>query len=129
MNALAEERVKVIDMRVVETKETTKVVKEEITVKRICDNCGKEIAISHITGIGNQYNYFCITTHHHDWGNDSIESYESYDACCPTCALEMAEKYLSNAYPGHNTKTIEIEHVRGLESGTDRTYKQNIEDD
>lgn len=116
-------------MRVVETKEITKVVKEEVTVERICDNCGKKIAISHITGLDNQYNYFRITTHHHDWGNDSIDSYESYDACCPTCALEMTEKYLSNAYKGCNTKEIEIEHVRGLESGTDRTYKHDIEED
>jgi len=116
-------------MRVVETKEITKVVKEEVTVKRICDNCGKEIAISHRTGYGNQYNYFCITTHHYDWGNDSIESYESYDACCPTCALELAEKYLTKAYSGNNTKEIEIKHVCGLGEGTDRTYKQNIEED
>jgi len=116
-------------MRVVETKEITKVVQEEVTVKRICDNCGKEITISRKTGLGNQYNYFLITTHHHDWGNDSIESYEYYDACCPTCALEMAEKYLVNAYSDRNTKEIEIEHVRGLESGTDRTYKHDIEED
>lgn len=129
MNTLAEERMKVIVMRVVKTKKITKVVEEEITVKRICDNCGKELAISHTTGFGNQYNYFRITTHHHDWGNDSIESYESYDACCPKCAVEMAEKYLTNAYPGYNTKTIEIEHIRGLEGGTSRTYKHNIEED
>ena len=116
-------------MRVVETKEVTKVVKEEATTKRICDNCEKEITISHITGYGNMYNYFRITTHHCDWGNDSIDSYETYDACCPKCALEMAEKYLTNAYPGCNTKTIEIEHVRGLNEGTDRTYKHDIEED
>ena len=116
-------------MRVTETKEITKIIKEEVTVKRICDNCGKEITISHVTGYGDRYNYFHITTHHHDWGNDSIDSYESYDACCPTCALEMAKKYLTNAYPDCNTKTIEIKHVRGLESGTDRTYKHDIAED
>lgn len=116
-------------MRVVETKEITKVVKEEVTAKRICDNCGKEIAVSHKTCYGNEYNYFCITTRHHDWGNDSIDSYETYDACCPTCALEMAEKYLTNAYSGYNTKEIEIEHVRSLNSGTDRDYKHDIEED
>lgn len=116
-------------MRVTETKEITKVVKEEVTIKRICDNCGKEIAISRKTGYGNKYNYFRIATHHSDWGNDSIESYEIYDACCPKCALEMTEKYLTKAYPGHNTKEIEIEHVRSLEMGTDRDYERNIEED
>lgn len=116
-------------MRVVETREITKVMMEEVTVERICDNCGKEITVSHITGLGNQYNYFRITTHHHDWGNDSIDSYESYDACCPECALEMTKKYVTNAYEGCNTKTIEIEHVRGLGGGTDRTYKHDIGED
>jgi len=116
-------------MRVVETKEITKVVKEEVTVKRICDNCGKEITISNITGVCDDYNYFCIATHHHDWGNDSIDSYETYDACCPKCALEMAEKYLNNAYAGRNTKEINISHVRYLSEGTDRTYKHDIEED
>lgn len=116
-------------MRVVETKEITKVVKEAVTVKRICDNCGKEITVIRSIGTSDEYNYFCVTTHHHDWGNDSIDTYESYDACCPACALEMAEKYLINAYSGHNTKEIEIEHVRSLIAGTDRTYKRDIEED
>lgn len=116
-------------MRVVETKEITKVIEEEVTVKRICDNCGKEITISRRTGYGDEHNYFHITTHHYDWGNDSIESYEHYDACCPQCALEMAEKYLAKAYKGNNTKEIDIEHVRSLNSGTDRTYKRDIEED
>lgn len=116
-------------MRVTETKETTKVVREEVTIKRICDNCGKEIAISYRTGYGDEYNYFCITTHHSDWGNDSIDSYETYDACCPTCAVQMAEKYLNKAYPGRNTKEIDIEHVRDLDEGTNRDYKHDIEED
>lgn len=116
-------------MRVVETKEVTKVVKEAVTVKRICDNCGKEITIGRRTVYGDECNYFRITTHHHDGGNDSIESYESYDACCPACASEMAEKYLIKAFSGYNTKTIEIEHIRSLEGGTDRTYKHDIEED
>ena len=116
-------------MRVVETKEITKVVKEKVTVKRICDNCGKEIAISRRTDLGDEYNYFHITTHHRDCGGDSIEIYETYDACCPTCALKMAEKYLTKAYPGYNANEIEIEHARSLDGGTDRTYKRDIEED
>lgn len=30
-------------MRVTETKEITKIIKEEVTVKRICDNCGRAV--------------------------------------------------------------------------------------
>jgi DNA repair exonuclease SbcCD ATPase subunit len=111
-------------MRVTETKEITKVVREEVTVKRICDNCGNEITL---WDRPEEYNYFLVTTHPYDWGNDSIDSYESYDVCCPKCALEMAEKYLANAYKeGYNTKTIKIEHVRSLERGTDRNYEHDI---
>jgi len=41
----------------------------------------------------------------------------------------MAEKYLTKVYSGHNAKEIEIEHVRGLEGGTDRDYRHDIEED
>lgn len=119
-------------MRVTEKKETTKVVTEEITIKRICDNCHKELQVSEKSGLGPRYyryNYFHITTHHNDWGNDSGDSYEDYDACCPECAIEMAKTYLTNAFKDINSKTIEIEHVRSLGCGTDRQYEHDISED
>ena len=87
--------------------ETRKVEHVESTpVKRICDFCQKEIDCS---------NWFLITTGHHDWGNDSIDSVEHYDACSSRCTIGFAEKYIRDAGEDKfNTKYIEIEHKRSI---------------
>ena len=116
-------------MRITERKEVVHTKVEEVTIGRICDYCGKEIKpIDTYRPNSDEYNYFYICTHHHDWGNDSIESYESFDACSPECALKLAEAYLKEAHKNYcNTKEIEISHVRSLSSGTDRDYNLTIE--
>lgn len=91
-------------MNIVE-KKTVAVVKE-VTVGVKCDFCGKQV---------DHRNYFHITTSHHDWGNDSIDSYEYMDACCPECVMGFAEKYIQSAYEDkHNTRRIEVEHRRTI---------------
>lgn len=105
-------------MRVTERKEVVKTTYEDVIVCRKCDVCSKPIEP---IDANENYHYFVVTTHHHDWGNDSIESYEHYDACCPECALKIAENYLHNAYKTpYNSRTIEIEHCRSLHDGSDR---------
>jgi len=94
----------------------------------VCDCCEESIKpIRNIAFNCDEYNYFVITTSHHDWGNDSCDSVESFDVCSPECAEEMAGKYLRKAFGGHNTMQIEIEHVRSLRDGTDRDYMKKIE--
>lgn len=79
---------------------------KETPVKVICDVCGNEV---------NPKNWFRITTSHSDWGNDSIDSYESFDVCSDKCAVMFASKYLKDAYEDeYNTKDIEIEHRRSI---------------
>jgi len=70
--------------------------KEKVVIGTICDECEKEILneqdfqdrlrkrMSH---------YFEVSTHHNDWGNDSIDSYEDYDICSEKCLLEFLRKY------------------------------------
>lgn len=70
-----------------------------------CDVCGKVI---------DARTWFLVSTHHSDWGNDSFESLEYYDICSDKCVTEFAGKYVSEAYRGINTKTIEIEHKRSI---------------
>lgn len=102
-------------MGIVETKEITHVEKEEKIVKRICDICNEEIKLSND---GHSYNYFVIHTWHHDWGNDSVESHDYLDACCPDCVMKFTKDYIESAYERiYNTKEIEISHVRSLEAG------------
>ena len=50
----------------------THTVTEKVLVKetRYCDICKKEIE--------NNKSYWRLTTHHNDWGNDSIDSYEYF---------------------------------------------------
>lgn len=111
-------------MRITERKEQTITQVTDVLIARKCDICGKIIEkVKHECwgGTGDLYNYFLITTHHNDWGNDSIESYEHYDACCPDCVIKFTEKYVREAQerPGIiNSKAIEIEHVNSLSAGT-----------
>lgn len=48
-----------------------------------CDNCGKIVN----TAIPDDWYHF--NAHHGDWGNDSGESYEYFDACSPRCFLDL----------------------------------------
>lgn len=69
-----------------EERVVTKTEKVLVEEKRYCDCCGAEI-----TG-----EYFRVMTGHHEWGNDSIDSYEHLDYCSINCLLEKANEYYSN---------------------------------
>ena len=88
-------------------------VKRDCIVGKKCDICGKEIpptAFPHRYG-EQVYDYYEVTTHHHDWGNDSVDSYEHFDACSPDCAYKLWEKYIRDSAGARNTMCIEVEHI------------------
>ena len=101
---------------------------KDIPIGRVCDCCGKKIEPVRFSPYVNEYNYFVVHTYHHDWGNDSIDSHDYYDACSPECAVSMANLYLTKSYGGTNTNIIEIAHTRSLSDGTDRTYPHKIDE-
>ena len=102
-------------MQIVERKEVTHVTVDEVIVGRKCDICGKNIEKPR--GERN-YNYFVIHTWHSDWGNDSIDSHQYYDACCPKCVMKFTKEYIEQSFSERtNTKEIEISHVRTLSDG------------
>ena len=102
-------------MKITEKKEVTHVTVDEVIVGRKCDICGKEIKKSRDNY---SYNYFVIHTYHSDWGNDSIESHECFDACCPECVVMFSSDYICDAFKyTNNSKVIEIKHIRTLEDG------------
>ena len=109
-------------MRRTEKKEVVRKELEEVTTGRFCDFCNKEI----LPVDGETYDYFYITTSHRDWGNDSVDSFEHFDACSVECALGLTEKYLKSTNGFINTGEIDIEHANRLEDGTDRDYKTEI---
>ena len=103
-------------MKIEERKEVTHTTIESVIVGRKCDVCGNDI--KPITYPMRQYNYFVIHTHHSDWGNDSVDSHEYFDACSPDCVMKFSEKYVKDSYDRiSNSKVIEISHVRRLEDG------------
>lgn len=81
--------------------ETKKIIKEEKILKEIiCDKCSKII---------NQKNiYYEVTTHHCQWGNDSIDSYKQFEFCNKNCLLQHLINYLEDA---ENTFQYDIEVI------------------
>lgn len=106
-------------MTITERKEVVKTEVEDVLIGRKCDICKKEILpIEEGKPYHGQYNYFVIHTWHSDWGNDSVDSHEYLDACCPECVNKYVENYIKAAYERVcNTKSIEINHARTLEKG------------
>jgi hypothetical protein len=72
-------------MRYYEEKEIKKVEK---TLSRVtCDQCDKEIS---------KQIFYIVTTGHHDWGNDSIDSIDNKDICSNECLQKEIDEYMSN---------------------------------
>lgn len=82
----------------------THTVTEKVLVKEIryCDVCKKEITVN---------SYWELTTHHNDWGNDSIESYEYFDVCSKDCMRKKFEEYLKDSDTGYNTMFFEAQRI------------------
>lgn len=85
-----------------EEKTYTKTEKVMTSEKRYCDICEKEITDHH----------WRIQTWHNDWGNDSCESFETFDICSVDCLREALENYIKESNDDGNTQHIEIEHKR-----------------
>lgn len=91
---------------------------DEITLysKRVCDKCGKilEYCYNHEELVNTskermKVEYYEVTTGHHDWDNDSIDSVEHHDYC-PTCVLQAIYEYYEKTNGKINTNYIEINH-------------------
>lgn len=108
-------------MKITEQKEVVRKTVESVIVGRKCDVCDAEIKEFVFGGLPRgQYNYFVIHTWHNDWGNDSVDSQEYYDACSPECVMRFVKLYVEGAYKDvTNTMEIEISHVRCLADGAE----------
>lgn len=79
-------------------------VKQQVTVEKEvdigveCDECGKEIRNKEtMKKRFGSYPYYEVTTHHSDWGNDSVDSYEYYDLCSLDCLMTHMKRYYDKA--------------------------------
>ena len=71
--------------------------------KLICDACKKEIDITKQNEI-----YYHVCSGHNEWGNDSVDSVESFDACSDGCLITLVKEWLKK-WGGYNTAYINIE--------------------
>ena len=90
--------------------EKRQTVIREVVVGKKCDVCFKDIPPTSRKFPRVSHPYFGITTHHSDWGNDSVDSFEYFHACSPACALKLATEYLNEDFDGHHSREIEIKH-------------------
>lgn len=72
-----------------------------------CDICGKVIDGEPRGYKDDDRVYYEVTTSHHDWGNDSIESIVHRDIC-PDCLIGFVDRYFKEA---RGSEEIEIERT------------------
>lgn len=101
-----------------EQKEIVRKYYNQVPVSGVCDVCGSELKpideskCPPLYKDKDIYDYYRITTYHHDWGNDSIDSYKYTDCCCLDCAMKFIHKYWDGCtrkspWP---TKEMEMKH-------------------
>lgn len=94
-------------------KPVTQTIKKLVVVGKKCDVCNASILPTSRTFPRKEIPFYEITTHHNDWGNDSVESFGHYHACSISCAMRFTEQYLAENYDGINSAAIEITHESG----------------
>lgn len=92
------------------------VIEEDVIIEQICtcDICGKIIykkKDKKISDMNSNVGYWKVTTHHEDWGRDSIDSYAYYDVCSKECLASIMFDYIERSSCLNNTEVIECEHI------------------
>lgn len=60
-------------------------VKKNAVQSTLCDACGKRAE-------GDPDDWVGVRWGHNDWGNDSVESGDDWDACSPACLLKLLRR-------------------------------------
>jgi hypothetical protein len=82
----------------------THTVTEKVCVKETmhCDVCGNEM--------NKNKRHWELTTGHHDWGNDSVESIEDFDICSEECLRKKFDEYVKESGASdYNTMYFKVE--------------------
>lgn len=78
-------------MKKVEKREV--VTEKEVCIATFCDKCNKQIIRPKSYSEAKNFHFYHVTTHHSDWGNDSIESYQYFDFCSMDCLKPHMNEY------------------------------------
>lgn len=96
-------------MLITERKET--MVVKEIDKFIFCDGCAVMLHDYNIKDFGGkETSYYSVSTHHHDWGSESCESFKHFDYC-EECLPKAFEKYYKMQNKG--SECFDVEHERG----------------
>jgi hypothetical protein len=79
----------------------TEMTPKEVTYETQCDHCGKREKGYDPNG----WHHF--SSHHGDWGSDSVDSWEYFDACSFDCYLALVRKAFEG-YGGYRP-TLEVD--------------------
>ena len=93
--------------------ERSVVQKTKIYEVATCDVCKRQIYKSDSRSYQNnkyRIGFWKLTTGHHDWGNDSCDSIETFMLCSKECAAAMFTVYINDSDGDANTMYFEIEH-------------------
>lgn len=85
-------------------------VTREVITRITCDHCGKSSPPDERSG-WTPHGWHHFDTHHGEWGADSIESYDYYDACSGRCFLQLLAKLHGDAtesYRGEPPRSYEL---------------------
>jgi hypothetical protein len=80
----------------------TEKVERSVVYETVCDSCGK------IAEGDSPQGWHHFDSHHGEWENDSIESYEYHDACSFACYLAIVKREFE-PYADHPHKSLEID--------------------
>ena len=99
----------------------TKLVKDIVTVKSeiYCDKCNKLLYTEYprigLNGkrrkeVPHKIDIYEVTTGHNDWGNDSVDSIDSFHSCSD-CLPDVINDYILRSKERNNTEYIDISHT------------------
>ena len=108
----------------IDTSTKSALVEKEVVIQRdyICDICKKPFLSWGYSDAGiletlngtpysgkKDIKWFIVTTHHFDWGNDSVNSFEHKHVCSTECLRKEFEVYLANDVRECRTACFEVE--------------------
>ena len=65
-------------------------VKKEVAIAWICDACGVQASDKR------QYEqeWYHFSKSHQGWGNDSVDSFDSFDVCSADCFIKLLQEHI-----------------------------------
>lgn len=85
-------------------------ITEEVTYEFVCDSCGKTARVDPPRrSVDTPAGWHSFSSSHSDWGNDSIDSFESYDVCSWGCYLRIVRREVEDYHVGAGAPSLVVD--------------------